>query len=61
MNPNGVLWQRVDNLTNKAEKALPSKDELQNTVVGILKKVDFNTVSYCAQGKKLSSSPSAMS
>lgn len=30
----------------EAEKALPSKDELQNTIVGILKKVDFNTATY---------------
>jgi hypothetical protein len=33
----------------EAGKALPSKDELQNTIVGILKKVDLNTVSYFTQ------------
>ncbi|CAN6287577.1 unnamed protein product [Urochloa humidicola] len=29
-----------------AEKALPSKAELQNTIVGMLKKVDLNTTTY---------------
>jgi hypothetical protein len=29
-----------------AEVGLPSKDELRKTITEILKKVDFNTVSY---------------
>jgi hypothetical protein len=29
-----------------AEADLPSKDKLRKTIIGILKKVDFNTVSF---------------
>jgi hypothetical protein len=29
-----------------AEADLPGKDELRKTIIGILKKVDFNTVSF---------------
>ncbi|OEL29731.1 hypothetical protein BAE44_0009246 [Dichanthelium oligosanthes] len=51
MNPNGLLSRGKELTISKgksaeAQKALPSKDELQNTIVEVLKKVNFDTATY---------------